>query len=403
MMPEDINNKTFLPQKEKNNANEDDTSRIKETIFGSNDSKIDIEKLASLCFNGIGDSKGLRSISWRDFIRDLVSSRISGRKLERSKKHFSLNHNSQLEDSRNKSEEAVILQILRDVKRTLPENNFFKKNINPKKLRSKKDNNKKSKKKPTDSKAPKEYKNSLIFAKKPSIIVASSNNLRSDLKDLSPINRSLLENQKIKIPEPSYDPDREIIPYPNQALLADLACFAISKKNFNYEFKYGLATEFIKTPPITHLDIIARILFIYTCLNNSVGYVQGMNELVATFYYVLVNDAPTQEDRIAAEADTFYLLFNTLNGQTLDNFIKELDDDFLHNEPTSPLSLSLNSSINNKTTVGVNQTTSPNSFSNQIYLETQFKHRKKSSVTEKLYSMLGNSIFKFSMDTRKNY
>jgi len=35
-----------------------------------------------------------------------------------------------------------------------------------------------------------------------------------------------------------------------------------------------------------HWEAIERILFIYAKLNPAIGYVQGMNELIAPLYYV---------------------------------------------------------------------------------------------------------------------
>jgi multisubunit Na+/H+ antiporter MnhB subunit len=36
-----------------------------------------------------------------------------------------------------------------------------------------------------------------------------------------------------------------------------------------------------------HFDVLARILFIYAKLNPGIGYVQGMNEVLAPIYYVM--------------------------------------------------------------------------------------------------------------------
>jgi hypothetical protein len=38
-----------------------------------------------------------------------------------------------------------------------------------------------------------------------------------------------------------------------------------------------------------HWEAIERILFIYAKLNPAIGYVQGMNELIAPVYYVSPN------------------------------------------------------------------------------------------------------------------
>lgn len=40
----------------------------------------------------------------------------------------------------------------------------------------------------------------------------------------------------------------------------------------------------------THLDVLARILFIYAKKNKKISYVQGMNELLIPFYYCFMKD-----------------------------------------------------------------------------------------------------------------
>lgn len=40
-----------------------------------------------------------------------------------------------------------------------------------------------------------------------------------------------------------------------------------------------------------HWEAVERILFIYSQLNKGVGYVQGMNEILAPLYYILANDS----------------------------------------------------------------------------------------------------------------
>ena len=69
---------------------------------------------------------------------------------------------------------------------------------------------------------------------------------------------------------------------------------------------------------------IERILFIWARLNKSVRYVQGMNEIVGTIYYVLANDV-NGEWATDAEADTYYL-FNTLLVEMRDVFVPDMDD-----------------------------------------------------------------------------
>jgi len=77
-------------------------------------------------------------------------------------------------------------------------------------------------------------------------------------------------------------------------------------------------------PPETHSTVLSRILFIYGKLNPGVGYVQGMNEVVAPIYYCFCND---QNPLFIghAEADTFFC-FTHLMGDIQDGFVKKLDN-----------------------------------------------------------------------------
>lgn len=68
---------------------------------------------------------------------------------------------------------------------------------------------------------------------------------------------------------------------------------------------------------------LERILFVWAKCNESVRYVQGMNEIVGILYYVLANDL-NDEWAIWAEADTYWLL-NSLLGEMRDVFISGFD------------------------------------------------------------------------------
>lgn len=67
-----------------------------------------------------------------------------------------------------------------------------------------------------------------------------------------------------------------------------------------------------------------RILFVWAKLNKGVRYVQGMNEIVGTMYYVLATD-PNKEWSCEAEADS-YFLFNILMVEMRDIFVPDLDE-----------------------------------------------------------------------------
>ncbi|ORZ26226.1 rab-GTPase-TBC domain-domain-containing protein [Absidia repens] len=79
--------------------------------------------------------------------------------------------------------------------------------------------------------------------------------------------------------------------------------------------------------PDYHWEVIERILFMYAKLNPGIGYVQGMNELVAPIYYVFANDtSPTLAGQVHAEADTFFV-FTILMSDVRDHFVRSLDQD----------------------------------------------------------------------------
>jgi hypothetical protein len=68
---------------------------------------------------------------------------------------------------------------------------------------------------------------------------------------------------------------------------------------------------------------LERILFVWAKLNRGVKYVQGMNEIVGTIYYVLANDF-NEEWAAEAEADS-YFLFNIIVTEMRDVFVPDLD------------------------------------------------------------------------------
>ncbi|KAI9490507.1 rab-GTPase-TBC domain-containing protein [Zychaea mexicana] len=75
-----------------------------------------------------------------------------------------------------------------------------------------------------------------------------------------------------------------------------------------------------------HWEAIERILFIYAKLNPGVGYVQGMNEILAPIYYVFAKDDFDLEAQAYAEADAFFV-FTILMSDVRDHFVRSLDQD----------------------------------------------------------------------------
>jgi len=77
--------------------------------------------------------------------------------------------------------------------------------------------------------------------------------------------------------------------------------------------------------PDLHWEVIQRILFIYARLNPVVGYVQGMNCLLAPMYWLFANDNDPV-NQANAEADAFYCL-SALMADTRDHFLDSMDGD----------------------------------------------------------------------------
>lgn len=71
-------------------------------------------------------------------------------------------------------------------------------------------------------------------------------------------------------------------------------------------------------------EALARILFVHAKLNPAESYTQGMNEIVATLYFVLATDR-NEEWNSHCEADTFFC-FTNLMAEIRDVFIQSLDE-----------------------------------------------------------------------------
>ena len=69
---------------------------------------------------------------------------------------------------------------------------------------------------------------------------------------------------------------------------------------------------------------MARLLFVYGKLNSGIGYVQGMNELLAPLLFVCAEDRTAECVSEQTEANVFFA-FNTLMSETRDLFIHEMD------------------------------------------------------------------------------
>ena len=76
-------------------------------------------------------------------------------------------------------------------------------------------------------------------------------------------------------------------------------------KNINDTYKINIV--------LTHADVLSRILFIYSKFEPNIGYVQGMNEILAPIYYAFSFDKTNEAQSIDdIEADSFWCFFNLM-------------------------------------------------------------------------------------------
>ncbi|KAJ2662005.1 hypothetical protein IWW48_002064 [Coemansia sp. RSA 1200] len=96
------------------------------------------------------------------------------------------------------------------------------------------------------------------------------------------------------------------------------------------QIKHRLS-HWLLSRPQTHAEALARILFVHARFNRGAGYVQGMNELLAPLYYVLVSNSNNNSKRTGGyrasecEADAFHMLILAMRDEHLDMFISAMD------------------------------------------------------------------------------
>lgn len=77
----------------------------------------------------------------------------------------------------------------------------------------------------------------------------------------------------------------------------------------------------------SHIDCLARVLFIYAKLNKGIKYVQGMNEVIAVLYYCFWkygSDLVISTQYL--ESDLFFC-FSNLMSEIKDGFLRDLDQE----------------------------------------------------------------------------
>ena len=86
-------------------------------------------------------------------------------------------------------------------------------------------------------------------------------------------------------------------------------------KDDNYDFIYN--------NDYSHRLVMAQMLYLYANINPSVGYVQGMNEILAIIYYCLYNDSGKEFDKY--NENDIYFCFTNLMEELKTLYFKETD------------------------------------------------------------------------------
>lgn len=94
---------------------------------------------------------------------------------------------------------------------------------------------------------------------------------------------------------------------------------------------------------LTRRQALLRPLFIYASLNPGISYVQGMNSIVAVFYWIFSTSNSSNSSTtssLEAEASTFFALGAILS-QIRDLFVKSLDGTVIPSSPRKGSTISI--------------------------------------------------------------
>ncbi|KAG0740211.1 hypothetical protein G6F57_004860 [Rhizopus arrhizus] len=304
--------------------NEQDDSSEYESI-------IDIKTFRNACFYGIPDEPGLRSTAWKVLLgylppdKRMWTNTLKNQRLcynnwvvdllqDPAEEPLSVDH--PLNDERGSKwasyfeDNLVLEQIDKDVRRTLPDFAFFQLPINSQQQEQQKNDYITD---PLSVSIPEEY--DLKTVSRFSFTLKSSINSKSTTESevtsrprniVRKLSNAFISSAHLKLPNKRHSNSTITN---RRSLSKRISCSDSQKLPDDDDDAY-------------HWQVIQRILFIYAKLNPGVGYVQGMNELLAPIYYVFA--AADSDD--GAEADAFFV-FTILMSNFRDHFVRSLDSD----------------------------------------------------------------------------
>ncbi|XP_072176975.1 TBC1 domain family member 13-like [Diadema setosum] len=256
--------------------------------------KIDYHELSKMCFSGVPDSAGIRSLCWKillgylppvtvewpdilakkrtlytEFLQEMIiqpgSKKYSTNRTDVTMEDHPLNPNPDSQWSQYFKDNEVLLQIDKDTRRLQPDIGFFQQAT------------------------------------------------EFPCKELVDVNTSL-ETLRKRVEHTML---QSVAVAKSRSGITNMSG---GKKPKKMEFGHDTLEEGQEA----HWEVLERILFIYAKLNPGQSYVQGMNEIIGPLYYVFAS-AKDPASTEHAEADTFFC-FTNLMSKMRDNFIKTLDD-----------------------------------------------------------------------------
>lgn len=261
--------------------------------FGA-DENINFEKLRKLCFNGIPDTPGVRSLCWKlllnylplrkkewssfldkqrntymQYLNEIIIEPFKGKDISNPDELIDhpLNPNPSSQWSTYFKENETLFQIDKDCRRLLPDIAFFQ--------------------------SPTKYPNRDVIGED------------KDFPTLRKrVQTTYLEAAHVKTSR------------------MGITNFTVAKRCQNDEY-----SVLLEEGQEAHWEVVERILFIYAKLNPGTSYVQGMNEIIGPLYYIFACD-PDSEWREFAESDSFFCFMNLMS-EIRDFFIKTLDESAL--------------------------------------------------------------------------
>ncbi|KAJ1991597.1 hypothetical protein GGI25_001612 [Coemansia spiralis] len=324
-------------------------------LFSAPDASIDIHSLATLCYHGIPDVPGLRALCWQLLLGHLPPDRrtwpqaVAGSRRSYMDLVYDIVRCSNTADNADSSQ-TLLAQIRADIQRTMPDIAAFRNKID-----GLSDHNDDCNNEPDNDKHGNDDDDARC-----NTIVSDRTALSMDSADscstLAPTPRqqppSLLPPPASRAPASTRYEDHDSRSANSIArlrrALADKTSAAASltfDSHIHCSAAHGAtkdaSSSWLLRRPQTHADALARILFVHAHFNKGVGYVQGMNELLAPLYYVLARST----DRMPAhssfqcqqqscstcslfvdcEADAFHMFILALRGVHLDMFISAMD------------------------------------------------------------------------------